>query len=89
MNSMRPRRRSAIRAIALGQPTVLRGIAALLREVAWRAPRGVVDAALRDRLRHAVDLAADSTRITASERRSWEEALDSALTGAWPAHRPA
>jgi uncharacterized membrane protein len=74
---------------AAGQPAVLRRIAGLLREVAWRAPRGVVDHALRDRLRHAVDLAADSTRITASERRSWEEALDSALTGGWPADRPA
>nr|WP_275586361.1 DUF2254 domain-containing protein [Geodermatophilus normandii] len=71
-----------------GQPAVLRRIAALLREVAWRAPRGVVDDALRDRLRHVVDLAAESTRITAPERRSWEEALDSALTGVWPAHRP-
>ena len=74
---------------ASGQPAVLRRIAALLREVAWRAPRGVVDDALRDRLRHAVDLAAESTRITASELRSWEEALDSALIGVWPADRPA
>jgi uncharacterized membrane protein len=74
---------------ASGQPAVLRRIAVLLREVAWRAPRGVIDDALRARLRHAVDLAAESTQITASERRSWEEALDSALTGGWPAHRPA
>jgi hypothetical protein len=73
---------------ASGQPAVLRRIAALLREVAWRAPCGVVDHALRDRLRHVVDLAAESTRITASERRAWEEALDSALTGLWPADRP-
>jgi uncharacterized membrane protein len=71
-----------------GQPAVLRRIAVLLREVAWRAPRGVVDRALRDRLRNVVDLAAESTGITASERRSWEEALDSALAGMWPADRP-
>ncbi|WP_369137484.1 DUF2254 domain-containing protein [Modestobacter versicolor] len=73
---------------ASGQPAVLRRIAALLREVAWRAPRGLVDHALRDRLRHAVDLAAESTEITAVERRSWEEALDSALIDVWPADRP-
>jgi uncharacterized membrane protein len=71
-----------------GQPAVLRRIAVLLREVAWRAPRGVVDRALRDRLRNVVDLAAESTGITASERRSWTEALDSALAGMWPADRP-
>ncbi|MGY1762435.1 DUF2254 domain-containing protein [Geodermatophilus sp. SYSU D00779] len=73
---------------ASGQPAVLRRIAALLREVAWRAPRGVLDHTLRDRLRSVVDLAAESTRITASERRTWKEALDSALTGVWPAERP-
>jgi uncharacterized membrane protein len=73
---------------ASGQPAVLRRIAALLREVAWRAPRGVVDDTLRDQLRAVVDLAAESTRITASERRTWEESLDSALTGVWPAERP-
>jgi uncharacterized membrane protein len=73
---------------ASGQPAVLRRIAALLREVAWRAPRGVVDEALRDRLRSVVELAAESTRVTASERRSWEEALDMALAGVWAADRP-
>jgi uncharacterized membrane protein len=70
---------------ASGQPTVLRRMAALLREVAWRAPRGVLDDVLRDRLRDVVDVAAESTRITASERRSREEALHSALVDRWPA----
>ncbi|WP_448610105.1 DUF2254 domain-containing protein [Geodermatophilus sp. URMC 60] len=73
---------------ASGQPAVLRRMATLLREVAWRAPRGTVDRALHDRLRSVVDLAAESTRITASERRSWEVALESAVIGVWPAERP-
>jgi uncharacterized membrane protein len=73
---------------ASGQPAVLRRMATLLREVAWRAPRGTVDRALHDRLRSVVDLAAESTRITEAERRSWEVALESALIGVWPAERP-
>jgi uncharacterized membrane protein len=73
---------------AEGQPTVLRRIAALLREVAWRAPRGLLDDQLRDRLGDVLDLAADSTRISASERLSWSTALDSALVGAWAPRRP-
>ena len=73
---------------ASGQPAVLRRMATLLREVAWRAPPGTVDRALHDRLRSVVDLAAESTRTTESERRSWEVALESALMGVWPAERP-
>jgi uncharacterized membrane protein len=73
---------------APGQPVVLRRIAALLREVAWRAP-GVLDDVLHDRLRKVVDLAAESTRITATERRCWEQRLEAALTHTWPADRPA
>ncbi|MGY1780603.1 DUF2254 domain-containing protein [Geodermatophilus sp. SYSU D01036] len=74
---------------APGQPTVLRRIAALLREVAWRAPRGLLDQALRDRHQDVVTVTADSTRITADERHSWEEGFDLALSGRWPAARPA
>jgi uncharacterized membrane protein len=68
-----------------GQPAVLRRLAALLREVAWRAPRGLLDAPLRRHVREVAALAADTTRIGEEERRSWVAWVDAALAGRWPA----
>ncbi len=73
---------------ARGQPTVLRRIAALLCEVAWRAPHGLVDKVLRRRMQQVVDLAAESTCISVEEQRSWSQRFEDALAGRWPADRP-
>jgi uncharacterized membrane protein len=72
---------------ASGQPAVLRRAAALLREVAWRAPRGVLDDRLRAHLATVVDLAGDTTRVPADERRAWTTGVGEALAGRWPADR--
>ena len=68
---------------ASGQPAVLRRIAALLREVAWRAPRGRLTTNLRELMDQVADLAGDSTAIDAAEIRSWRTDLDEALDGRW------
>jgi uncharacterized membrane protein len=68
---------------ASGQPAVLRRIAALLREVAWRAPRGQLTTDLRELMDRVADLAGESTGIAAPEIRSWRTDLDEALDGRW------
>ncbi len=68
-----------------GQPAVLRRLAALLREVAWRAPRGLLDAELRGYLDDVVAVAGESTRVTEEERRAWRTRVERALVGSWPA----
>jgi uncharacterized membrane protein len=68
---------------ASGQPAVLRRIAALLREVAWRAPPGRLTTDLRELMDRVADLARDSTAIDAPEIRSWRTDLDEALDGRW------
>jgi uncharacterized membrane protein len=70
---------------AAGQPAVLRRVAALLREVAWLAPRGTVDDLLRGLLRRVTDVTAASTAIDEVEVRRWAERLTDALHGRWPA----
>lgn len=72
---------------AEGQPAVLRRLAALLREVAWRAPRGLLDEALCARVREVADLAGTSSRVSAEERRRWVALVDRAVAGGWPAER--
>jgi uncharacterized membrane protein len=73
---------------ASGQPAVLRRIAALLREVAWRAPRGRLTTDLRELMDRVADLAGESTAIDAPEILSWRTDLDEALDGRWaPAPR--
>ncbi len=74
---------------ASGQPAVLRRLAVLLREVAWRAPDGELDAELRGYLAGLVALAGDSTRVSEPERWAWEQRLEQALAGSWPADRGA
>jgi uncharacterized membrane protein len=68
---------------ASGQPAVLRRIAALLREVAWRAPRGRLTTHLRELMDRVADRAGDSTAIGAPEIRAWRIDLDEALDGRW------
>ncbi len=70
---------------ASGQPAVLRRIAMLLREVAWRASRPGVAAAVRPRLDEVTALARDSTSIRAEEIARWRDDVDEALAGRWAA----
>ncbi|WP_409330365.1 DUF2254 domain-containing protein [Trujillonella humicola] len=69
---------------ASGQPAVLRRIAALLREVAWRAPRERLSTDLRQLMDRVAGVARESTAIGATEIRSWRTDLDEALAGRWP-----
>jgi uncharacterized membrane protein len=73
---------------AAGQPAVLRRLAALLREVAWRAPAAGLDDALRHQLDLVVATATDSTHVPAEEQRAWRLDLEQALARRWPAQRP-
>ena len=68
---------------ASGQPAVLRRIAALLREVAWCAPRGRVDAELLDQLDRVVRLAAESTSVDRAETDRWRQQVADAMAGRW------
>jgi len=71
-----------------GQPAVLRRLAALLREVAWRSPEGSLDRALRQRLDHVVRLAEETTCIPPEERYAWHLRFEQAASGQWPAGAP-
>ena len=73
---------------ASGQPAVLRRLAGLLRELAWRAPRGVLDAELEDYLRQVVELARKSTPMPRTETEGWEQEVRDALAGRWVPARP-
>ncbi|NEK86751.1 DUF2254 domain-containing protein [Blastococcus saxobsidens] len=66
-----------------GQPAVLRRLAGLLRELAWRAPRGSLDETLRTRLDQVVALAEESTSIDRAETTLWRTHLSDALAGRW------
>ena len=75
---------------AEGQPAVLRRVAQLLRELAWRAPAGRLDQELRRRLERVIGLAEDSTDVDPEETASWRQQLADALAGRWlPAPSPA
>lgn len=73
---------------ASGQPAVLRRMAGLLREVAWRAPRGSADAQVRRLIRRVAEVAGESTDVPAEERDQWIADVDVALAGGWPAQWP-
>jgi uncharacterized membrane protein len=73
---------------ASGQPAVLRRIAGLLREVAWRAPRGALDDALDGYLRQVVELARESTSVGGPEIDDWERQVREAMAGRWAHPRP-
>ncbi|OMQ14681.1 hypothetical protein A7K94_0214845 [Modestobacter sp. VKM Ac-2676] len=72
---------------AEGQPAVLRRLAGLLREFAWRARgRGCDDLVLgyADEL---VDSARRSTQVPEAETSAWRGRVVQALAGEWPAGR--
>jgi hypothetical protein len=68
---------------AEGQPAVLRRLARLLRELAWRAPRGVVDGQLCEYLERVVRRAEDSTDVDPTETACWRRHVAEALAGRW------
>ena len=68
---------------ASGQPAVLRRIAALLRELAWCAPRGRIDAELMEQLDRVVELARESTSVDPSETERWRRRVADAMAGRW------
>ncbi|MCZ2820518.1 DUF2254 domain-containing protein [Modestobacter sp. VKM Ac-2977] len=70
---------------AEGQPTVLRRLAGLLREFAWRAQgRGVDDLVCRY-VDAVAERALESTSVPESETRAWRQKVRQALAGSWPA----
>ncbi len=70
---------------AEGQPAVLRRLATVLRELAWRAPRGVLDAELTTHMERIVRQAESSTPVEGAETARWRRQLTEALAGCWPA----
>ncbi|SDO89652.1 Uncharacterized membrane protein [Klenkia soli] len=66
-----------------GSPAVLRRLAALLREVAWRAPHGLAD----DDLRHWSDrlavVAGRTADLPPGQVEVWRGELEDALAGRW------
>jgi uncharacterized membrane protein len=73
---------------ASSQPAVLRRMAGLLREVAWRAPGGTVDALVLRLIRRVADVAGESTDVPNEERDAWVEQVEEAVIGGWPAVWP-
>lgn len=74
---------------ASGQPAVLRRIAALLREVVWRAPRGPLDDDFHGYLQRVTDLARETASVTAEETDRWERDFQDAMAGRWSRPRQA
>jgi len=70
---------------AEGQPAVLRRLAGLLRELAWRARGRGVDELLRGHVATVAATAVRTTGVPDDEARSWRLAVDQALAGTWPA----
>jgi uncharacterized membrane protein len=68
---------------AAGQPAVLRRLADLLREVAWRAPQGMLDRELAGWVSRVAEQAAATTAITAEERSRWQRRVQDAMAGRW------
>ena len=67
-----------------GQPAVLRRLAGLFREVAWRARGRGVDELLRGHVATVAATAVRTTGVSEDEARSWRLAVDQALAGEWP-----
>ena len=70
---------------ASGQPAVLRRLAGLLRELAWRAPSDLVARPVRTWLGEVASTAARSTSVPAAEIDLWRSDVEDALAGRWPA----
>ena len=74
---------------ASGQPAVLRRIAGLLQEVAWRVRGQGLDELLRALLDRTIEQALGTTSIGARETDTWRSAVGDALAGRWaPSRRP-
>jgi uncharacterized membrane protein len=73
---------------ASGQPAVLRRLAGLLREVAWRSSPGDLDEVLESYLRQVVDLARESTSVPREETEDWQRRVRDALAHRWLPARP-
>lgn len=67
--------------LAAGQPAVLRRIARLLREVAWRASPGSLDADIRCFVDRLVEVARTSTGLPGEEPARWRAEVEAALLG--------
>ena len=67
-----------------GQPAVQRRLAGLLRELAWRAPAGVLDEELHRYLDRLTGMAEASTDVSPAEIVRWRVHLTDALAGRWP-----
>ncbi|NIH68837.1 DUF2254 domain-containing protein [Modestobacter marinus] len=70
---------------AEGQPTVLRRLAGLLREFAWRAQGRSVDDLVCRYVDAVAERALESTAVAESETRAWRQQVRQALAGSWPA----
>ncbi|WP_081975231.1 DUF2254 domain-containing protein [Modestobacter caceresii] len=70
---------------AEGQPTVLRRLAGLLREFAWRAQGRGVDELVCRYVDAVAERALESTAVLESETSAWRQGVRQALAGSWPA----
>ena len=68
---------------ATGQPAVLRRIAGVLHELAWRVRGRDLDATLRTLVDRTARRAVESTAIGEREAAAWRGAVDDALAGRW------
>ena len=66
-----------------GSPAVLRRLAALLRELAWRAPDGTVDVTVRAGIERVCRVAEGTTSVAAEETAAWRRSVEDALAGRW------
>jgi len=74
---------------AEGSPAVLRRLAGLLRELAWRAPGGRLDAVLRSWLDRLCAVAGRTPDLDPGEVRGWRADVEDALAGRWRRAWPA
>ncbi|MEI4272550.1 DUF2254 domain-containing protein [Klenkia sp. LSe6-5] len=73
---------------AEGSPAVLRRIAGVLRELAWRAPRGRLDDVVRDWTARLAATAGRTADLDPAEVRDWRSDVEDALAGRWPRSWP-
>jgi uncharacterized membrane protein len=69
---------------AEGQPAVLRRLAGLLREFAWRARGRDVDDLVRRYVDEVADTAVRTTGVSVEEGQTWRRQVAQALAGQWP-----
>jgi hypothetical protein len=58
-------------------------LAGLLRELAWRAPEGTVDDAVREGVERVCRVAAETTSVPSEETAVWRRSVEDALAGTW------